>query len=110
MASSKILNKRANDKDEPINLSAKFRRLENTYSFQDININDTSKDKRFFEYNIYDIEINLKNIDTTESFIYIVKIIANYIPYNEKQINFLIKETNKITSKNIKVKINNTNY
>ncbi|EQB61995.1 hypothetical protein NAPIS_ORF00427 [Vairimorpha apis BRL 01] len=56
MASTKLLNKRAHDKDEPMNLSAKFRRLENISSIQDININDTSKDKRLFEYYIHDIE------------------------------------------------------
>ncbi|EQB62142.1 hypothetical protein NAPIS_ORF00280 [Vairimorpha apis BRL 01] len=138
MASSKLFNKRAHDKDEPINLSAKVRRLENTSSFQDININATSRDKRFFEYNIHDIETNYKNIDTTESFIYIVKIIENelintlknsiifsilhkdyivYIianlenlPFNDQKINFLIKVTNEIMSKDINVKFDNNNY
>ena len=60
MASSKLFNKRAHDKDEPINLSAKFRRLENTSSIQDINRNENFINKTYFENSIHDIQTNVK--------------------------------------------------
>ncbi|EQB59687.1 hypothetical protein NAPIS_ORF02750 [Vairimorpha apis BRL 01] len=138
IASTKLLNKRAHDKDEPINLSAKFRRLENTSSIQDINRNENFINKRYFENSIHDIETNYKNIDTTESFIYIVKIIENdlintlknsknfsilhkdylvsiisnlkNLPFNDQKINFLIKVANEIMSKDINVKFDNNSY
>ena len=60
IASTKLLNKRAHDKDEPINLSAKFRRLENTSSIQDINRNENFINKTYFENSIHDIQTNVK--------------------------------------------------
>ncbi|EQB62412.1 hypothetical protein NAPIS_ORF00005 [Vairimorpha apis BRL 01] len=138
IASTKLLNKRAHDKDEPINLSAKFRRLENTSSIQDINRNENFINKRYFENSIHDIETNFKNLVTTESFLYIVKIIENdlintlknsknfsilhkdylvsiisnlkNLPFNDQKINFLIKVANEIISKDIIVKFDNNSY